>query len=390
MPEAPGFEDLRARVSSLEAELLRLRNVLDGASVIVAGLNPDRTVNYVTPSMERVLGYKPDDLLGQDFLSLIHPADRRLMEASSGHPLECRAIHKDGSERVIEAVFSQPVRGDDEERTVIARDVTRRDQHADETTHAERSEALTGLAGGLAHDFNNILTVISGYAELLCARLDKQARLRGFAAHISKSADCASALTGQLISFSRSRLIHPELLCLNTVVTNLHSALAAACGPSVELHVALGDGLGNVKADRAQMEEILLTLVSNARVRMPGGGSIEIETSTLPGGGGAGRTVRLAVSDSGPEISKFALARIFEPFSAGKPHVGASGLALAAVFGGVKQNGGSISAVRALNAEPRLRSCSRNRLDRDLVRPGAMRMNIAKVSMALAGRYQVD
>ncbi len=363
MPEASEIGRLRARVSRLEADVERLSAVLDNVTDIIALLKPVPFVEYVNSSIERVLGYKPADLFGKDLLSLMHPADRPVMEGAlrvrgekqgDVRPLECRAIHKDGSERTIESVFSV-LAGNERGLTVIARDVTNRNAIEAQIVQAERMNAISRLAGGVAHDFNNILTVVSGYAELLSSRLEGQAILQGFAGQISKAADRAATLTGQLLSFSRRHVIHPDVLNLNDLVTSLHAALTAASGPRVELRLVLDEGLGNMKADRAQMEQILVSLVSNARASMPGGGCAEIETSMVPRGESAGhpseeslgRFVRVAVHDNGVGIDEFARTHAFEPFTTGKHNAGGAGLALAAVFGAVKQNGGDIRVLSA-------------------------------------------
>ena len=141
MPEASELESSRRRASELESRIAapgrRTRRL--GCR---GGLRSDRTIEYVSPSIERVLGHTPDEIPGVDFASLIHAADRRALEESGGSSLECLAIHKDGSERVIEAAFSQPFRSDEEQLTVIARGVTGRGQFAVQSAQPERFEAL--------------------------------------------------------------------------------------------------------------------------------------------------------------------------------------------------------------------------------------------------------
>jgi CheY-like chemotaxis protein len=210
-------------------------------------------------------------------------------------------------------------------------------------------EAIGRLAGGVAHDFNNLLTVISGYAEILLARPDTQDRDQ--IGEIAHAAEQASALTRQLLAFSRRQVLHPRVLDLNEIVAGMEPMVRRIIGDDVDVSVRLASGLAQVEADRAQLERVILNLAANARDAMPSGGRLTIETAdvdldedytTSRGEGAAGANVLLAVSDTGVGMSEDVQRHLFEPFFTTKDPGAGTGLGLATVFGVVKQSGGSI------------------------------------------------
>ncbi|HMI86454.1 MAG TPA: response regulator [Polyangiaceae bacterium] len=226
-----------------------------------------------------------------------------------------------------------------------------RERDAD-LARAQRLEALGRLAGGVAHDFNNILTVILGGLELLLHRPALDTELRDELHEIRSAGERAAALTRQLLAFSRQQVIAPEVLDLNEVVTHLHGMLARLLGEDVHFEVRSEPGLWPVKLDRSQVEQILMNLAVNARDAMPRGGSltmatrnVAVETPTLFVGSTAepGSYVELSVQDSGLGMDVRTTARIFEPFYSTKQQGRGTGLGLAIVRGIASQSGSHVA-----------------------------------------------
>jgi len=216
---------------------------------------------------------------------------------------------------------------------------------------AEKMEAVGRLAGGVAHDFNNLLMVIRGYTELLLSRADQSDSLSASAKEIQKAADRATALTQQLLALSRKQVVQPQVLDLNAVVADMDKLLRRVIREDIERVTLLKPGLGRVKADQGQIEQIIMNLAVNARDAMPKGGKLIVETSNVELDEGyvsshpvvtPGSYVMLAVSDSGAGIDQETQTRIFEPFFTTKENGKGTGLGLATVYGIVKQSGGYI------------------------------------------------
>lgn len=216
---------------------------------------------------------------------------------------------------------------------------------------SQKMEAVGRLAGGIAHDFNNLLTVIMGYSQVLLTELGSQHPLRGKIEETLKAGERAASLVRQLLTFSRKQSMDPKILSINTAVTSLESLLRRLIGEDVKLVSKLDLANGRLRADQAQLEQVLVNLVVNARDAMPKGGTITIETTQvelirspvyyltpLP----PGSYVRLAVSDTGCGMDRKTQSHIFEPFFTTKEEGVGSGLGLSTVFGIVTQCGGAI------------------------------------------------
>ena len=216
---------------------------------------------------------------------------------------------------------------------------------------AQKMDAIGRLAGGIAHDFNNMLTAILGYCELLLEDPDMSESHRADVREIQKAGRTAAQLTRQLLAFSRREIVEPTVLDLNAIISGVDKLLHRLVGEHIEMHAVLGPDLRAVKADQAQIEQVILNLAVNARDAMPEGGRIDIETANVhlaEGCGGgylecpAGDYVMLAVKDTGSGIDPEVLQHLFEPFFTTKGQGKGTGLGLATVYGIVKQNNGGI------------------------------------------------
>jgi CheY-like chemotaxis protein len=212
-------------------------------------------------------------------------------------------------------------------------------------------EAVGRLAGGIAHDFNNLLTIITGYTDLALSRASIPLEIRSDIERIENAAGRAAALVRQLLAFSRKQVLQPKTIDLNDVVLNLDKLLRRLMEDNIEMVTHTQENVGKVKADPAQIEQVIMNLVVNARDAMPEGGRIVLETSNVDLDASyadehitvkAGRYVMLAVSDGGIGMSQDTLAHIFEPFYTTKASGSGTGLGLSTVYGIVKQSGGYI------------------------------------------------
>ncbi|TAJ09345.1 MAG: response regulator [Nitrospirae bacterium] len=224
-------------------------------------------------------------------------------------------------------------------------------QSEEQLLQSQKMEAVGKLAGGIAHEFNNILQVIKGYCYFLLPGLAKQEALRRDVEGIEQSADRAASLTNQLLAFSRRQVIMPRVLDFNAIIVEQHRMLDRLIGESIKLEVELAPDLPRVKADPAQIGQVLLNLVNNARDAMPKGGVVTIATSQLTLWENAGEAypgiprgayVRLTVRDTGCGMQPEVLARIFEPFFTTKEVGKGTGLGLSTVYGLIAQTGGHI------------------------------------------------
>jgi PAS domain S-box-containing protein len=230
-------------------------------------------------------------------------------------------------------------------------DVTAQRRIEEQMRAAQKMEAVGRLAGGVAHDFNNLLTVINSYADLLLGEMGPDDAKRQDVREIRSAGDKAAALTQQLLAFSRRQVLEPEVMNLNRVVEEMARMLERVLGEDIDLRFELDAELDDVKADRGQVEQVLMNLVVNARDAMPDGGKLTIETHNVVLDEGyaqrhaevePGSYVMLAVSDSGEGMDEETRENIFEPFFTTKQAGKGTGLGLSTVYGIVKQSGGSI------------------------------------------------
>jgi two-component system, cell cycle sensor histidine kinase and response regulator CckA len=233
----------------------------------------------------------------------------------------------------------------------MATDVTDKKRLEAQLLQSQKMESVGRLAGGVAHDFNNLLGVITGYGDLLQREIGPRHPAFGRVEEIRKAADRAAALTRQLLAFSRKQVLEPKVLDLNAVVVDTEKMLRRLIGEDIHLITAFGEGLGRVKADRSQLEQVIVNLAVNARDAMPKGGKLIIETADVELDEGyargrpdarAGPHVMLAISDTGHGMSAETLSHLFEPFFTTKEQGKGTGLGLATVYGIVRQTGGHV------------------------------------------------
>lgn len=355
-------QDITARQRA-EAALRRsdalFRSLIENTSDVVSILAPCGTVRYESPSVQSVLGWRPDELLGTNAFDLVHPDDlprvRETFQRALNHPgtsdrIEFRARHKDGSWRLLEAVGNSLLHVEGAQGILInARDISERLQLEEQLRHAQRMEAVGQLAGGVAHEFSNLLSVILCYSDLMLKDLEPDHHLRLDIEQIRNAAGRASEVTSQLLTFSRRQPVRSQILDLNQVVAKMARLLGPILGERIELALALCPEPAQVKGDPGQLEQVLLNLALNSRDAMSAGGSIRIETAKLSQGGGGsvgpppGGTVLLTFSDTGCGMDLQTRNRAFEPFFTTKEKTRGTGLGLSTVYGIIHQHGGTIS-----------------------------------------------
>jgi signal transduction histidine kinase/ActR/RegA family two-component response regulator len=235
----------------------------------------------------------------------------------------------------------------------IYRDVTESRLMEQQLRAAQKMEAIGRLAGGVAHDFNNVLMIISSAAQMMQSATDDADRKERYLSQIRSATEKAASLTRQLLAFSRQQVLHPAILDLNVVVGDLWKMLPQLLGEDVETVLDLASDLGSVSADRGQIEQVIMNLAVNARDAMPGGGKLTVETANAELDGTAldhhgaenptGEFVMLAVTDTGTGMDAETQAKIFEPFFTTKEIGKGTGLGLATVYGIVKQSAGHVT-----------------------------------------------
>ena len=340
----------------------RFRLLINRSADLIAVFTADGVIQFISASVEAILGFRPEELVGRLGFDFMHPDDREAaVQAFSGLSQTAGGIarvtvrhrHRDGSYRTLESsgtnlLHVPAVRG----IVVNGRDVTERRNLEERLSQSQRLESVGRLAGGMAHDLNNILTAVLGNAELLTSALPAGAAEE--LAEITRSSLRARDLVQQLLAFARKQVLAPKVLDLNQSVRSADRLLRRLLREDIALQLHLTEPLWPVAADPAQLEQVLINLAVNARDAMPKGGTLSIETANVdldPGYVGAhagviepGPHVMMAVSDTGVGMPPEVLAHVFEPFYTTKPQGAGTGLGLATTYGIVKQSGGHIYA----------------------------------------------
>ncbi|MEW6386191.1 MAG: PAS domain S-box protein [Thermodesulfobacteriota bacterium] len=347
-------EDISRRKQAEEA----FQNLVSSAPVGIFIIQRGK-FKLVNPGFQRITGYSEAELLEMETLACVAPEFRemvrekaiQMLKGQALLPYEFQIITKDGELRwVMETVLPSQYAG---ERATLGYtvDITEHQHLEAQLAQAQKMEAVGMLAGGLAHDFNNLLTAITGYGDIMKLGLPPEAPMRHYVEEILKAADRGDSLTRQLLAFSRQQILQPQVLNLNEVVAQIETMLKRLIGEDIDLVTALEEDLGAVRADRGQMEQIIMNLAVNARDAMPQGGKLTIETGEVQLDEAyaqshaevtPGPYVMLAMSDNGLGMDAETQARIFEPFFTTKKLGKGTGLGLATVYGIVKQSGGHI------------------------------------------------
>jgi PAS domain S-box-containing protein len=344
----------RAR-EALERREEHYRSLIENSLDLISIVNVDGTIRYASPSHERVLGYRLDELVGQNTLGLVHPDDvarvrTALLNANEPASLEFRCRHKDGTWRIIESFGRNLSHVPGVSGVVVnSRDITERRRLEEQLHHSQRLEAVGRLAGGIAHDFNNLLMVITGHSQMLLDTMQPSNPARADLEQVVKAAERATDLTHQLLAFSRRQAVRPALLDLNAMVRDMDRMLRRVLGEDIELVSVLNPGLKTVRADPGQIEQVVLNIALNARDAMPSGGKLTLNTSDVKvtresefehPGLPSGHYGLLTVADTGSGMDAEVQSRVFEPFFTTKEN--GTGLGLSTSYGIVKQTGGEI------------------------------------------------
>jgi two-component system, cell cycle sensor histidine kinase and response regulator CckA len=358
------FRDIRDRLEAaavLQRSEERFSYLIQNLSDVITVVAVDGTMLYHSPSIERVAGYKPSELLGKSLLSFIHPDDepavraaleRVTLKVGSAAPPEFRFCRKDGTWVWLESVGNNLLNDVAVGGIVVtSRDVTGRRGLEEQVRQAQKMEAVGRLAGGIAHDFNNLLMVIRGYAEIVQQEESASPSVRKSVDTIVRTTESAASLTRQLLSFSRKHVFSPQVLDLNFLVNRMSEMLLGVLRDEMEFVVKLDPDSCCISADPGQIEQVIMNLVVNARDAMPQGGKLTLETAHLGtdalrskrfSGLPLGEYVVLSVADTGVGMDADTQSRIFEPFFTTKNKDEGTGLGLSVVYNIVRASGAHV------------------------------------------------
>jgi hypothetical protein len=348
----------------------RYRIVAETATDAIITIDEESRIIFANRSAERIFGYKAKEMIGQSLTMLMPERLRKSHRAGltrylkTGERnivwegLEIAGLHKEGHEVPIEISFGELIKDGKHYFTGIIRDITERklteealQESEEKLRQAQKLEAIGRLAGGVAHDFNNILTSIIGYSDISLKQLGPGAPIRRNLEEVRRAADRAAALTHQLLAYSRKQILQPTILDLNEIVLDLDRMLRRLIGEDITLETHLARNLGRIKADKGQLQQVLMNLAVNARDAMPKGGRLIIKTFNVElcegnlmaaSGLTPGKYVILTVRDTGQGMTDEVKEKIFEPFFTTKEVGKGTGLGLATVYGIIKQSDGHI------------------------------------------------
>jgi PAS domain S-box-containing protein len=338
--------------------------ILEAAHDAIITMDAQLNIREFNQAAEQMFGYARLHVLGRSVEMLLPPDDRRQQIAAlnaymmtgrgpfAGRQVELLGLHGDGTEFPLELTVARVGIDNRAVLTGFFRDITARRALEEQLRQSQKLEAIGRLAGGVAHDFNNILMSIMGAADLLLMQIGRDHPACGEAAEIKQSVDRGAGLTRQLLAFSRRQAVRSRVFALGTIVRGMDTMLRRLIGPEIEFEITCAPEPLMVLADSGQIEQVVLNLVVNARDAMPQGGKIivrveevdvdDTEAATVVEGK-AGRYARLSVSDTGTGIDEQTRAMLFEPFFTTKEQGKGTGLGLSIVYGIVKQSGGHIT-----------------------------------------------
>jgi two-component system cell cycle sensor histidine kinase/response regulator CckA len=373
---ASRVDEMRVRLDGVDADITAhkladearrqaaeaLEAVIQASPLAIFALDLEARVKSWNPAAERIFGWTAEEVLDRRMPLLREPDPEvfraRIERGKRGemmNGLEVTQPRKDGTpvDLAIWTALLRDESGAPSGFMTVAADISERKQLEAQLRQSQKMEAIGRLAGGVAHDFNNLLTVITGYGYMLLDEIDGAGgeALRANVSEILRAVDRASALTNQLLAFSRRQVARPKPVDLTALVANMDRMLRRLIGEHIELVVEPGPGLGAVRADPGQIEQVLMNLIVNARDAMPGGGRITVRTEKVESARefarlrlnpAPGRYVKLSISDTGHGMDETTKARIFEPFFTTKEQGKGTGLGMSLVYGIVKQGGGEI------------------------------------------------
>jgi PAS domain S-box-containing protein len=337
-----------------------LRSVFSASPLAIVATDLAGLVTLWNPASERLFGWTRDEVVG--IPNPVVPGSAREMteeiralakRGEAFRDVEARRLRRDGSsvDVIVTIAATHDKSGHTDGITIVYQDLTERKLLQAQFLQAQKMEAVGRLAGGVAHDFNNLLTVITSYADLLRTTFEPGDSRTDDLTEIQRAAEAATALTRQLLSFSRQRVIEPKLVQLNESVASATKLAARLMGTNVKLTEKLAASTGIVRVDPGHIEQIVMNLAVNARDAMPGGGELVIATSHVgaleprdgdPNTPSLTGYAMLSVADTGTGMDDATQARMFEPFFTTKPIDKGTGLGLSTVFGLVKQYEGRV------------------------------------------------
>jgi PAS domain S-box-containing protein len=353
-------EELERRTTEeIGAYRARLAAIIDSSEDAIIAKDLEGVITSWNQGAERMYGYAPEEMVGKNIALLTERSDEipqileRITRGERITHYESVRVTKDGR-RLQVSISISPIRnpaGEIVGASAIARDITEQRRAEEHLRQAQKMEAVGRLAGGLAHDFNNILAIVNACTELLRPRIDGLPDTTQYVGNIRKAVDRGTSLTRQLLAFTRRSTLQPQLLDLNKHVRDVSKLIRPLMGDDVEIVVLPRSESAVVEMDPGQLDQIVLNLAVNARDAMPKGGKFILETSLIETDEvfmeqhrpmRAGKYVVLALSDTGSGMDPATLSRIFEPFFTTKEVGKGTGLGLATVYGIVQQIGGYI------------------------------------------------
>ena len=337
----------------------RARALMENAGDAIFVSNESGTLLEVNHAGERLLGLQASQIVSRDFGDFVpappqpanDPRDHAGRTEDSVKGLERSALRSDGTLVPIELSSTLVEAGNERLKIAIVRDVSERNALAEQLRQAQKMEAIGRLAGGVAHDFNNMLSVVISFSELALRDLPADSPVRLDIAEIKKAGENAADLTRQLLAFSRQEVMEPRIVHLTEIVSGMENMLRRLIGADIVLTTTFAEDLATIRADVGQLHQVILNLIVNARDAMPRGGKLWIDVSNVDvtasiarrhAGAKPGPYVVLRVEDSGVGMDAATRARIFEPFFTTKDAGEGTGLGLATVFGIVQQSDGFI------------------------------------------------